>query len=66
MKDLRAMLETAQGTPTVVYFHCDAGMDRTGEVYGDYMMTCVRITNVHGFSRSSCPVLLLLFAARLW
>ena len=24
--------------PTVVYFHCDAGMDRTGEMYGDYQM----------------------------
>jgi hypothetical protein len=35
------MLESGQGTPTVVYFHCDAGMDRTGEMYGDYMMTCV-------------------------
>ena len=23
----------------MVYFHCDAGMDRTGELYGDYMMT---------------------------
>lgn len=24
--------------PVVVYFHCDAGMDRTGEMYGDYSM----------------------------
>ena len=24
--------------PTAIYFHCDAGMDRTGEMYGDYMM----------------------------
>ena len=36
---LRAMLENASTTPTAVYFHCDAGMDRTGELYGDYSMT---------------------------
>ena len=39
-------LLTSATTPTVVYFHCDAGMDRTGEMYGDYSMmfrnqTCV-------------------------
>mmetsp|Transcript_18576 Transcript_18576/g.36341 ORF Transcript_18576/g.36341 Transcript_18576/m.36341 type:complete len:235 (+) Transcript_18576:61-765(+) len=34
---LRAMLENAT-VPTVVYFHCDAGEDRTGELYGDYSM----------------------------
>jgi hypothetical protein len=31
------MLAGAAST-TVVYFHCDAGMDRTGEFYGDYSM----------------------------
>ena len=36
---LRAALQNASATPTAVYFHCDAGMDRTGEMYGDYMMT---------------------------
>jgi len=40
--ELRGILETAAALdppqPTVVYFHCDAGMDRTGEVYGDYKM----------------------------
>ena len=36
---LRSMLLNASGTATALYFHCDAGMDRTGEMYGDYMMT---------------------------
>ena len=42
VQQLRGLLTngtSASSSYRVVYFHCDAGMDRTGELYGDYMMT---------------------------
>lgn len=41
VQQLRGLLTntTASSSYRVVYFHCDAGMDRTGELYGDYQMT---------------------------
>jgi hypothetical protein len=39
---------TAATVPTVVYFHCDAGMDRTGEMYGDYSMQYRNMTYSEG------------------
>ena len=42
-KQIHDMLAAGVSDGTlVVYFHCDAGMDRTGEMYGDY---CMRYLN---------------------
>jgi len=38
MTKLRNLLYTDNGVTTVIYIHCDAGMDRTGEVSGSYYM----------------------------
>merc|ERR1712137_28327 len=38
MSQLRDLLYTDNGVTTVIYIHCDAGMDRTGEVSGSYYM----------------------------
>jgi len=35
---LRQMLITKQSRPTVLYVHCTAGCDRTGEVVGSYRL----------------------------
>ncbi len=35
---LRSLISTPAARPRVVYFHCDCGCDRTGEVAGAYMM----------------------------
>lgn len=53
IKTLRLLLTNAT-SPTVVYFHCDAGMDRTGEMYGDYQMTYANQTyhEVYDFDNS--------------
>lgn len=50
---IRQMLTGAK-TPTIVYFHCDAGMDRTGEMYGDYQMRYKNQTyaQVHAYDSS--------------
>mmetsp|Transcript_87431 Transcript_87431/g.131146 ORF Transcript_87431/g.131146 Transcript_87431/m.131146 type:complete len:188 (-) Transcript_87431:9-572(-) len=34
--ELRQLLYTYNNITTVIYIHCDAGMDRTGEVSGSY------------------------------
>jgi hypothetical protein len=38
VEQLRAMLVTPQQLPQVIYFHCDCGCDRTGQLAGSYMM----------------------------
>lgn len=38
MKELRAMLFTDYGKPTVIVGHCDCGCDRTGELFGSYYL----------------------------
>jgi hypothetical protein len=38
VEELRAMLVTPQQLPQVIYFHCDCGCDRTGQLAGSYMM----------------------------
>jgi hypothetical protein len=35
---LRKFLETSRDIPTVIYIHCEAGKDRTGEVSGAYYL----------------------------
>ena len=35
---LRAMLAAQMSLPQVIYFHCDCGCDRTGQLAGGYMM----------------------------
>eukprot|EP00753_Platysulcus_tardus_P001272 PLAT11228.2.p2 GENE.PLAT11228.2~~PLAT11228.2.p2 ORF type:complete len:251 (+),score=116.18 PLAT11228.2:26-754(+) len=35
---VRSLVETQGDRPVIVYFHCEAGVDRTGEMYGAYMM----------------------------
>jgi len=35
---LRKWLETPTTPPTVIYVHCEAGVDRTGEMAGSYLM----------------------------
>jgi protein-tyrosine phosphatase len=35
---LRAMLFKRQLLPQVIFFHCDCGCDRTGQLAGSYMM----------------------------
>jgi hypothetical protein len=37
-KQIHDMMLAGANTTLVIYFHCDAGMDRTGEMYGDYQM----------------------------
>lgn len=36
IQDIRTMLNTKFALPTVIYVHCSAGCDRTGEVIGSY------------------------------
>ena len=35
---LRSMLEQTEAVPIIVYAHCEAGCDRTGEFIGSYLM----------------------------
>eukprot|EP00041_Stephanoeca_diplocostata_P006820 m.94682 g.94682 ORF g.94682 m.94682 type:complete len:242 (+) comp16559_c0_seq1:76-801(+) len=44
MKELRTTLETVTALPTVVYIHCEAGTDRTGEVSGAYYLKFLNYT----------------------
>jgi len=37
--ELRALLEAQYSLPAVIMIHCEAGMDRTGEMSGSYYMT---------------------------
>ena len=36
--DIAAMVNTKSTVPTIVYVHCTAGCDRTGEVIGSYRL----------------------------
>jgi len=40
---LHGMLTQSFPKTAVIYVHCSAGCDRTGEVMGSYMMWCVRV-----------------------
>jgi protein-tyrosine phosphatase len=68
MDTLHQLLNTQYEVPTVIYIHCEAGMDRTGEVSGSYYMrylnwpfqyalsydnTCIENRNISNFSRNS-------------
>jgi len=33
------MLQEHKENPTIIYIHCQAGIDRTGELSGAYMLT---------------------------
>ena len=47
MYTVRDMLEAQPSDgdlPTVIYWHCEAGTDRTGEVSGCYMMSFLNVT----------------------
>jgi hypothetical protein len=37
-KQIHDMMQAGANNTLLIYFHCDAGMDRTGEMYGDYQM----------------------------
>jgi len=43
---LKSMVNTprADGVPTIIYFHCECGCDRTGEVAGSYAMKYLNFT----------------------
>ncbi len=38
MSNLTTWLRTKEDRPVVYYIHCEAGVDRTGEVAGNYML----------------------------
>jgi len=38
MDEIRSLLETSNTLPLIIYIHCEAGMDRTGEVSGSYYL----------------------------
>ncbi|XP_065828752.1 uncharacterized protein [Oscarella lobularis] len=44
MAKMRAMLYTKQSQPNVIYTHCEAGTDRTGEMSGAYYMKYQNMT----------------------
>jgi protein-tyrosine phosphatase len=49
---LNKMLKTKgpQGVPTVIYFHCECGCDRTGEIAGSYAMKYLNMTYVQAYA----------------
>jgi hypothetical protein len=54
---IREMLETKTDKPTVVYVHCTAGCDRTGEVIGSYRLkyeTEYNVTQMYALDVSEC------------
>jgi len=44
MKDLVNLLYASYPLPTVIYIHCEAGKDRTGEVSGSYYISQQNVT----------------------
>eukprot|EP00118_Oscarella_pearsei_P017023 m.167312 g.167312 ORF g.167312 m.167312 type:complete len:263 (+) comp38929_c1_seq8:251-1039(+) len=44
MTDLRTLLYTNHSLPNVIYTHCEAGTDRTGEMSGAYYMKYLNMT----------------------
>jgi len=41
---LRTYIETPRDIPTVIYIHCEAGKDRTGEISGSYYLQYLKWT----------------------
>jgi hypothetical protein len=39
INNITAMMQSTDDVPYVIYFHCDAGSDRTGEVASSYMLS---------------------------
>jgi len=39
-----------QNLPVVIYFHCECGCDRTGEIAGSYMMTYMNYTYTESYN----------------
>ena len=50
---LRALLEKAHDRPVVIYAHCEAGCDRTGEVIGAYRMQYEGLSAQEAFDRNT-------------
>eukprot|EP00039_Didymoeca_costata_P014555 m.236484 g.236484 ORF g.236484 m.236484 type:complete len:267 (+) comp16050_c0_seq5:173-973(+) len=44
IKEIYSFLTTPRNISTVIYIHCEAGVDRTGEVSGSYVMTYQNIS----------------------
>ena len=53
VRALRALLEGAHDRPVVIYAHCEAGCDRTGEVIGAYRMQYEGLSAQEAFDRNT-------------
>jgi len=56
LETLRQMLETKTDVPHLMYAHCTAGCDRTGEFIGSYRMQYLRLntTDMYAADTSEC------------
>ena len=54
--DIAAMVNTKSTVPTIVYVHCTAGCDRTGEVIGSYRLKYkpVNVTQMYALDIDEC------------
>ena len=56
VEDIKNMITTKTDVPTLVYVHCTAGCDRTGEVIGSYRLKYqnVNVTQMYALDINEC------------
>ena len=56
VEDIKNMVTTKTDVPTLVYVHCTAGCDRTGEVIGSYRLKYqnVNVTQMYALDINEC------------